>query len=94
MKFLFALAAALLSLGLTQPTLSGPLDTVLILQCTVAGTAFEPTAASEGRNVRRVVFTNSCARELERYLRDGFNLRSILGDQSGSVVTYTFIRSP
>ena len=52
MKFLFALAAALLSLGLTQPTLSGPLDTVLILQCTVAGTAFEPTAASEGRNVR------------------------------------------
>lgn len=44
MKFLFSLAAALLSLGLTQPTLSAPLESVVIIQCSVAGTAYQATA--------------------------------------------------
>jgi hypothetical protein len=94
MKFLFSLTATLWSLGLTQPVLSATLDRVLILQCTVAGTAFVATAGSDGRSVRDVDIGNRCARELEEYLEDGFKIKSTLGDQSGSIVTYTLIRSP
>lgn len=90
MKFLFSLVAALLSLGVTQPTLSAPLESVLIIQCTVAGTAFEATAGSAGRSIPNVDIGRSCARELEVYLEDGFKFKSILGDQSGSIV-YTLV---
>jgi len=96
-RLILSLAAALSSLGLTQPALSA--TSVLILQCSVSvssgtGTTFEtfePSAASEGENVRDVVFTNTCARELERYLRDGFKIKSTLGDRSASIITYTLI---
>ncbi|MGH8490883.1 MAG: hypothetical protein ACREXS_18970 [Gammaproteobacteria bacterium] len=95
MKFLFSLTAALLSLGLAQPALSATLERtlerVLILQCSVAGTAFVATAGSDGRSVRNVDIGNSCARELEEYLEDGFTFKSTLGDQSASIVTYTLI---
>ncbi|MGH8532394.1 MAG: hypothetical protein ACREV1_06580 [Gammaproteobacteria bacterium] len=91
-RFIFSLTVTLWSLGLTQPALSA--TSVLILQCSVAGTAFEPTAASEGERVRDVVFRNNCARELEEYLNDGFKFKSTLGDKSASIVTYTLIRSP
>ena len=61
MKVLFALAAALLSLGLTQPTLSATLDSsVVIVQCSVTsnsvtGSSFDATAASASRGIRKVV---------------------------------------
>ncbi|MBA3494186.1 MAG: hypothetical protein H0T87_08770 [Gammaproteobacteria bacterium] len=97
MKFSFALAAALLSLGLTQPTLSATLDSsVVIVQCSVTGNSvtgnsFDATAASASRGIRKVVMNNECADELELYLRLGFKIRSTLGDQNGLTVTYTLL---
>ncbi|MGH8474007.1 MAG: hypothetical protein ACREVJ_16515 [Gammaproteobacteria bacterium] len=97
MKVLFSLAAALLSLGLTQPTLSATPDSgVVIVQCSVTGNSvtgnsFDATAASASRGIRQVVLNNECADELELYLRLGFKIRSTLGDQGGLTVTYTLL---
>ncbi|MDQ3564271.1 MAG: hypothetical protein M3436_09065 [Pseudomonadota bacterium] len=94
-RFIFSLTATLWSLGLTQPALSATPDSgVVILQCGVAGDSFDATAASESRGIRKVVINNECARELELYLRDGFKIRSTLGDQSGFIVIYTLIGPP
>ncbi|MGH8513938.1 MAG: hypothetical protein ACREV8_08345, partial [Gammaproteobacteria bacterium] len=79
-----------LSLGLTQPALSAP-NSVVILQCSLTGTAFLVTAGSDGQGVRNVDIGNSCALELEEYLEDGFILRSVLNGQGGSIITYTLI---
>lgn len=92
MKFLFSLAAALLSLGHTQPTLSAPPpDSVVILQCSAAGNSIFATAATESRGIRKVVINNECADELELYLKKLFVIKSAFVDQNGSTVTYTLI---
>lgn len=92
MKFLFSLITALLTSGLAQPALSA--SSVVILQCSVDATAYIVTAGSDGENVRNVDIGESCARELEVYLNSGFKLKkTILGDQSGFIVTYTLLRS-
>ncbi|MGH8469781.1 MAG: hypothetical protein ACREVY_12615 [Gammaproteobacteria bacterium] len=92
-RFIFSLIAGLFCLGIVQTGLSATLESVVILQCgvSVAGDSFDATAASESRGIRKVVINNECARELELYLRDSFKFKSILGDQSGSIVTYTLI---
>ncbi|MFH0343223.1 MAG: hypothetical protein ACHBNF_14090 [Chromatiales bacterium] len=91
-RFILCLAAALLSLGLTQPARSITLDSVVILQCRVTG--FGPsilaTGASESRGIRKAGIGKDCADELELYLNDGFTIRSILpGSIGGSTITYT-----
>ena len=91
MKLIFPFL--LLSLGLTGPARSAD-SSVVILRCSISGTEFNVTAASESTRVRDVDIGNSCAEELERYLRANFLLKNTQGAQSGSTQTYTLIGPP
>ena len=84
-RFILSLAAALLSLGLTQPAQSITPDSVVMVQCVVTGRSIVTTAASESRNIRKVRIGQKCAEELELFFIDGFTIRSILG---GPTITY------
>ncbi len=87
-RFILSLAAALLSLGLTQPARSITPDSVVIVQCVVTGPSIVTTAGSESRNVRKVRTRQKCAEELELFFIDGFTIKTILG---GPTITYTLI---
>jgi len=91
MKFIIPLIA--LCLGLVEPARSAE-SSIVILRCSISGTEFNVTAASESPNARDADIGNSCAREMERYLRANFSLRNTQGAQNGSSLTYTLIGPP
>lgn len=86
MKLLLSLAAALLSLGLTQPARSITPADVVIVQCRVTGPSILTTAGAESLGIPKVGINKDCAEELERYFNNGFTIRSIVG---GPNITYT-----